>query len=413
MNTIPKRICLLGLAPLIGLALPAFSAAEPETSSSSAALFPAPGARASHDAAMARYEQGRLGMFIHWGPWSPGDMWGMYRQNIPLKQYEQRVRQYRAERFDAKAIVALARAAGMKYITFVAKHHDGFCLWDTAYSPFNSMKYPMRRDLVGELSRACEEAGMPLILYYSLGLDWTHPDFMTRKQYTFARPNTPDANDSAKKWKPAHFERYRKFCKDQLAELNRKYHIAGFWFDPLGGILANPELFDTEDIYRHIRRLNPSLLIFNKTGVTGTEDIVVGERELASIAMHYGTGDENSRRIRALADAAWKKNRFKKAEIAVTSQGTWAWVSENSKCLPADRLYAMLEKAAGNNANLLLNFGPKKDGSIPEDVDREFRALGQRIRKDGYPPLNTASWKEKRLGKGEVLDDREGQKTAR
>lgn len=366
-----------------------------------------------HKNSMDMFENARLGMFIHWLPWAPMNGWGMYYNNIPLDQYKKLVRSCKGEQFDAKAIVDLAKKAGMKYITFVAKHHDGFCLWDSKYSDFTSVKYPMRRDIVGEMSKACEAAGMPLIIYYSLGLDWGHPDFITRAQYINARPNTPDANKSAQNWKQKNFERYRKFCKDQLAELNRKYKISGFWFDPLGGVLANPELFDMDDFYHHIRTINPSLLILNKTGITGTEDVVVGERELASIAMHYGTGDENSRKIRQLADIAWKKNRFKKAEIAVTAQGNWCWGSEQDRCLPADRLYGMLKKAADNNANLLLNFGPRKNGSIPDDVVREFTALGKMIQEKGYPELNKLTWKEKRLGKGEVLDGRESLKTAR
>ncbi len=376
-------------------------------------LFASPQEAQIHQRALQRYADARLGMFIHWQPWDPGSLWRMYAQNIPFKDYKKLVRQCKGDKFDAQAIVSLAKKSGMRYITFVAKHHDSFCFWDTKYSNFNSVNYPMKRDIVGELSKACEKADIPLFLYYSLGLDWTHPDFMTRKQYINARPNTPEANKSAAKWNEQDFERYRQFCKDQMAELNNNYKIAGFWFDPIGGVLANPKLFKMEDFYQFIRELNPELLIFFKTGITGTEDILVGERELASVAMHYGTHNEQSRRIRQLADETWMKNRFKKAEIAVTSQGTWGWQSEKTHCLPAEKLYQMLEKAANNNANLLLNFGPKLDGSIPEDVQREFTRLGQMIQDKGYPQLNEKNWKQKRLTHGEVLDSHETFKTAR
>lgn len=367
---------------------------------------------AVHDAAMKRFSEARLGMFIHWGMWEGGSEWAMFYGNVPFSKYRKRADTFKGEKFDAKAVVALARASGMNYITFVAKHHDSFCLWDSAYSDFTSMKTAMRRDIVRELSDACKEAKMPLFIYYSLGLDWVHPDFLTRKQYLYARPKTAEAEASAAVWTPEKFQNYRKFCIDQLNELKTKYEIAGFWFDPLGAELANAELFDVQGVYDSIRKGRPDLLILNKTGITGTEDVVVGERELASIAMHYGTKDEQSRRIRELADAAWKTNRFKKAEIAVTAQGTWGW-SKGSKSLPAEKMYGMLVKAAGNNANLLLNIGPLPDGSVPADVDRELRRLGDLIRNDGYPPLNTTTWKEKRLGKGEVLDTDEKQHTAR
>lgn len=369
-------------------------------------------AKSTHDAAMARYEKARMGMFVHWVQWGLDDAWGMLYRNIPESQYRERVRAFKGDKFNAKAIVRLAQDSGMNYITFVAKHHDSFCLWDSAYTTFDSQDYPMHRDFVKELSDACHAAKMPLFIYYSLGLDWTHPDFLTRQQYLYARPNTEEANATAKDWTPERFQNYRRFCMNQLEELATKYDIAGFWFDPLGAELANPQLFNCEEIYAHIRKINPGLLIFNKTGITGSEDVVVGERELASIAMHYNGKDAQSQRIRELADEAWKKNRFKKAEIAVTSQGTWCWAPGNT-CLPADKLYGMLQKAANNNANLLLNFGPLPDGSIPDDVSREFRGLGEHIKKDGYPKLNTATWKDLRLGKGETLDTNEARKTAR
>lgn len=371
----------------------------------------------THIDSMDRFEKARLGIFIHWVQWglSEGkdDAWGMFYKNHPESKYKEAAHTFKGEKFDAKVIVDLARASGANYITFVAKHHDGFCLWNSAYTDFDSMDYPAKRDFVKELADACHAAKMPLFIYYSLGLDWTHPDFLTRKQYLFARPNTPEANATAANWTPERFENYRAFCKNQLTELATKYgDIAGFWFDPLGAELANADLYNIEDIYAHIRKTKPGMLILNKTGITGTEDVIVGERELASIAIHYGGKDEQSQRIRTLAEEAWDKNRFKKAEIAVTSQGTWCWTPK-SKCLPADKMYAMLEKASKNNANLLLNFGPMPDGTIPEDVNREFRSLGEKIKRDGYPALNTTTWKELRMKPGEKLDTNEERKTAR
>ncbi len=148
-----------------------------------------------------------------------------------------------------------------------------------------------------------------------------------------------------------------------------------------------------------------------KTGATGSEDVLVGERKLESIAMHYGNKSPQDRQIRQLADDAWQRNFKKKAEIAVTSQGTWEW-SPNNKCQAPEALWKMLEGAASNNANLLLNFGPKPDGSIPADVASNFRALGKRIAAEGYPPLNTTSYLKLRQ-KGTEVDSTEQDKTAR
>lgn len=127
--------------------------------------------------------------------------------------------------------------------------------------------------------------------------------------------------------------------------------------------------------------------------------------------MHYGNKTPQDQRIRNLSDVAWSRNFTKKAEIAVTSQGSWEW-NPNNHCQSVDALWKMLEGASEYNANLLLNFGPKPDGSIPEDVAINFRLLGQRIVKEGFPPLNRTSYLQLR-SLGADVDQNELHKTAR
>ena len=122
-----------------------------------------------------------------------------------------------------------------------------------------------------------------------------------------------------------------------------------------------------QEFYDLIHQFQPHALINFKTGVTGTEDILVGERELKSISIHYNGDTPQDQQIRKLADEAWEMNFEKKAEIAVTSQRSWEW-NPKYQCQNVDELWNMLVHSAENNANLLLNFGPKPDGSIPEDV---------------------------------------------
>ena len=369
--------------------------------------------KSPRDASLAWFEDARLGMFIHWGVWGKYHAaWAMYNQLIPLDEYKKTAKETDASGFNAQAIVKLAEESGMKYITFVAKHHDGFCLWNSKYTVFDSWDYPMKRDLLAELSKACSERKMPLYIYYSLGIDWTHPWFIGTDLYTQARPHYAVKPDHFKFEQPADFEKYREFCKNQLIELCTKYGpVAGFWFDPLGGVLANSQLFKAQEFYDLIHRYQPHALIHFKTGITGTEDILVGERELKSISMHYPGNTEKDRIIRELSDHAWNQNLLKKAEIAVTSQKSWEWSPENV-CMDPEGLWQMLVGAAKNNANLLLNFGPKPDGSIPADVAANFRLLGKRISQEGYPPLNKSTWLELRK-QGADIDKTEIIKTAR
>jgi len=364
-------------------------------------------------ASLAWFEEARLGMFIHWGVWGKYHAaWAMYNKNIPLEEYEQTAREVDASGFDANAIVKLAKESGMQYITFVAKHHDGFCLWNSKFSAFDSWDYPMKRDFLAELVTACNAGNMPLFIYYSLGIDWTHPYFIDNSMYKMARPNYAVKPAHFKYQQPADFEHYRQFCKNQLKELCTNYgSIAGFWFDPLGGVLANSQLFKIQDLYNEIHQYQPHALIHFKTGITGTEDVLVGERELRSISSFYKGKDARSQQIARLADSAWQQNIGKKAEVAVTSQRSWEW-NPDYGCASPDDLWKMLQGAAAQNANLLLNFGPKPDGSIPNDVATNFRLLGKRILSNGYPALNKTTWLEMRK-KGVGIDNTELDKTAR
>lgn len=365
------------------------------------------------EASLAWFEDARLGMFIHWGVWGKYHAaWAMYNKRIPWAEYQKAAKETNASGFDALQIVKLAEESGMRYITFVAKHHDGFCLWESKYTSFDSKDYPMNRDFLAELAGVCRDRGMPLYIYYSLGIDWTHPYFIPRELYKSARPDYATIPGYYKYQKPEDFENYREFCKNQLTELCTKYGaVAGFWFDPLGGVLANNKMFDVQEFYDLIHKYQPHALIHFKTGITGTEDILVGERELKSISMHYPGNSAQDKQIRELSDKAWQHNMNKKAEIAVTSQRNWEWSPENP-CMDADGLWKMLVGASENNANLLLNFGPKPDGSIPEDVAINFRKLGDRIRKEGYPPLNKTTWLQLRQN-GVDVDNTEQVKTAR
>lgn len=369
--------------------------------------------KSPREATLAWFDQARMGMFIHWGVWGKHHAaWAMYNKVIPLEEYQQLAREVDASKFSALDIVKLAEESGMRYITFVAKHHDGFCLWDTKATEWNSMKYPMHRDFVAELANVCNERGMPLFIYYSIGIDWVHPYYLPKELYNVGRPDYKSVPDYYKYRKPEDFEKYRDFCKQQLTELCTQYGpVAGFWFDTLGGVLANSEMFRMQEFYDLIHKFQPHALINFKTGATGTEDVLVGERALKSISMHYGNKTLQDQQIRKLSDQAWNNNFSKKAEIAVTSQGPWEWTPD-SRCQDVDGLWEMLIGAAENNANLLLNFGPKPDGSIPEDVAVNFRKLGERIRKEGYPPLNKTSYLELRK-QGSEVDKTEKDKTAR
>ena len=141
-------------------------------------------------AALAWFKDARFGLFVHWGPaalYEKGE-WVMYNKRIPFEGYVQTAKKFKGEKFNAKDYVDLAVKAKMKYITFVAKHHDGYALWDSKATDYDSMDYPAHRDLK-ELSDACRKAGLGLFIYYSIGIDWHHPFFLPNTMYDPARPH--------------------------------------------------------------------------------------------------------------------------------------------------------------------------------------------------------------------------------
>ena len=140
---------------------------------------------------MEWWRRAKFGMFIHWGLYSipagvwkdkriPGiGEWIMYRAKIPVKEYEKLTKLFNPVKFNAEEWVKIAKEAGMKYMVITAKHHDGFCLFDTKYTDYNIVKAtPFGRDPLKELSDACKKEGMKLGFYYSHVLDWHHPDGM-------------------------------------------------------------------------------------------------------------------------------------------------------------------------------------------------------------------------------------------
>ncbi|MCP5518683.1 MAG: alpha-L-fucosidase [Verrucomicrobiales bacterium] len=133
---------------------------------------------ADRDARLQWWREARFGMFIHWGPVSlKGTEIGWSRgAQIPVEECDQLYRRFNPTNFNARAWAELARAAGMKYMVFTTKHHDGFCMWDTKQTDFNIMRSPFGRDVVKELAAGCRDQGLRFATYHSV-CDWHHPDF--------------------------------------------------------------------------------------------------------------------------------------------------------------------------------------------------------------------------------------------
>jgi len=335
-------------------------------------------------AALAWFRDARFGLFMHFGLYSllGRHEWVMYREAIPVAEYEKLKDRFRAEKFDADFITDLALEAGMKYINITARHHESFCLFASKVSDYTSVHAPCGRDLIAELAEQCQKKGLGLFLYYSYALDWWHPYFYPRRFNPIARPKYKQPEPRYKWRKDEDFRHYINFVHAQLRELLTGYDpLAGIWFDPIMGYYARPDLFPIHQTYALVRQLQPQTLISFKQGATGDEDFAAPERHGHSLAerVEKRYGPEKA----AIARRAWERNKNKHNEICDTLQPHgWGYIkADDGKHKKPEQVMKMLEAAAAQNCNLLLNTGPLPDGSIhPEDV-ATLKAVGRRLRR--------------------------------
>ena len=196
--------------------------------------------------------QKRYGLFVHWGlysieSWHEQDQW---RRRIPRDEYAKLISRFNPQHFNPDAWLDLLAEAGMDYIVLTTKHHDGFCLWDTAETDFNVMHTPYGRDIVAQLAEACHRRDVPLGLYYSV-VDWKHPNYPNQgRSHELPHPQPGDEPDL-----PAYVEYLRR----QVRELCTNYgKIACFWWD------MNVTEHRDPSINAMIRELQPGVVINNR-----------------------------------------------------------------------------------------------------------------------------------------------------
>jgi len=272
---------------------------------------------------MQWWREAKFGLFVHWGPvsimggelsWSrAGERRGRTDRGneIPAEVYDNLYKKFNPTKFNADKWVALAKAAGMKYIVFGSKHHDGFCMFDTQFTDYKITNSPFNRDICKELADACHRGGIKLGWYYS-PVDWYHPDFRTENH-----------------------ARYIEYMHGQLRELCTNYgKIDVIWFDGLGGTVED---WDSKKLFKMIRSLQPQIIINNRAGLPG--DYSTPEQEIGQ----FNTG------------RPW--------ETCMGIGDRWAYNAKDyTKSLK--ECVHVLVKTAGGGGNLLLNAGPMETGQF-------------------------------------------------
>jgi alpha-L-fucosidase len=271
----------------------------------------------------------------------------MENVRIPVNRYEWLASAFNPVKFDAREWVTQARNAGVRYITITARHHDGFSMFASAVTRYDIMDWTrFGRDPLKELAEECRRQGIRLFFYYSQ-LDWHHPDYWPRGR-TGHNTGRPEGGE---------WSRYLDFMDQQLTELLTGYGpLGGIWFD---GMWDRPTAdWRLERTYGLVHRLQPAALIVpnHHERPRPGEDVQTFEQDLPGA----NTAGFNTTTISALP-----------LETSLTMNRTWGFDITDTDFKPVRELIGYLVRAAGNGANLLLNIGPRPDGTIqPEFVSR-------------------------------------------
>lgn len=354
----------------------------------------------------AWYREAKFGMFIHWGPYSLASVeasWPIMQpqasgpQAIMETDYRALPAQFNPVKYDPRAWVKLAKAAGQRYMVFTSKHHDGFCMFDSSYTKYKITNTPYGKDIVKELAEACKAENMPLGFYYSPP-DMDHPGYRdTSRLSSFGWQGEP--------WRPEWFL-YLGYMELQLRELLTRYgDVAIIWFDGL----SHQEKYDGHRFHNLIHEMQPKTLINNRIGLPGDYD--TPEQYVPKVTptrkgvTHRGTTVPSDE----AAAAAPKPEDFRLWETCMTINGTWAYNKNDLKYKSATDLIRTLVNVASKGGNLLLNVGPMPEGEIQPEFQERLLAIGSWLKTNGeaiygatYGPLQNLAF-GKTTAKGKTV----------
>ena len=324
---------------------------------------------------MEWYTQARFGMFLHWGLYSipARGEWMRSFEKLTDEEYGKYFEEFNPVDYDPKKWAKLAKKAGMKYMVLTAKHHDGFCLFDSGYTDFKATNTKCGRDLIKEYVEAVRAEGLKVGLYYSL-LDWHHEDYPHFSDGAHPMYQNPAYPDEGRVW-----ERYVEYLHNQVRELCTNYgKIDILWFDYSFGEYSG-EKWGATRLVNMVRQLQPGVIIDNRLEVRGS-----GLGSLASgnplpyhgdfvspeqIIPQEGIRDINGNPL------IW--------EACFTMNDSWGYNLKDKYFKPAPMLIRKLVECVSKGGNMLLNVGPDARGNFPEESVSRLKEIGKWMEKNG------------------------------
>lgn len=298
---------------------------------------------------MKWWRDAKLGLFIHYGLYSVlgrGE-WAKFNEKILDEEYEKLLDEFKAEKFDADEWAQIAKDAGMKYMVMVARHHDGFALWDSpgSYRNFTSMHSAAKRDFIKEYTEACRRKGLKVGIYYS-PMDWRFPGYFKPKELL----------ESALEMK--------KQCYAQVEELMSRYGkidilwYDGGWLSHRGSDVGGAWLWEPVKLNQMVRKYNPKIVINPRSGWEGDFRCNEGNDEICGPIVPF----------------AWEKN--------FTLSRAWGWTPDEA-CMPFEEVMSHVINVVVRDGNVLINVPPRPDGTFPDSMVDVLMRLGKWMKENG------------------------------
>lgn len=291
---------------------------------------------------MQWFKDAKLGIFIHWGIYAVNgidESWSFYNGYISHSDYLKQLNGFTAAKYDPDLWASLIKESGAKYAVLTSKHHDGVALWNSKAGDLTVVrKTPASRDLVAPFCEALRKQGLKTGLYYSL-LDWSHPD------YPNFTKNEKRYSDDIARW-----GKFIVFNHSQINELGKNFNPDLWWFD--GDWEQSAEKWKAKEIREMILARNPGAIINSR--LQGYGDYATPEQGLP---------------ISKPADKYW--------ELCMTINDSWGYQQNDREFKTPEQIIRIFSECISKGGNLLLDIGPKADGTIPNEEVDVLKALGR------------------------------------
>jgi alpha-L-fucosidase len=305
---------------------------------------------------MGWFEDAKLGIFIHYGIYAVNDVsesWSFHNKQVTWPAYMSQLSGFTASKYDPTAWANLFKEAGARYTVITTKHHDGVALWDTKEKHYDVIRNtPAKKDLIDPLVNALRKNNIKVGAYFSL-IDWSHPDY-------------PGFLKDSSRYKvadePARWKRFQGFFQNQLTELSTKFNPDLWWFD--GDWEHSAEEWESSKVRTNLLAKNPGTIINGR--LQGYGD--------------YETPEQNFPVTRP---------SFKWWELCMTTNDNWGYRKSDTNWKTPYEVISIFVDAVSNGGNLLLDIGPKEDGTIPDEQIHILKELGAWNKRNGSAIFNT------------------------